>query len=131
MAAIGIYGVLSYAVSQRTQEIGVRMALGAASGYVKADCESGLAQVGLGVVLGLVASFAMTRLMKGLLVGVSPTDPLTFGVIAMLLIGCDGSLLYSCAASYADRPADRTTLRVRKTVPQAVQPVASSMTSGS
>jgi putative ABC transport system permease protein len=88
MAAIGIYGVLSYAVSQRTQEIGVRMALGAQPrDMLRLIVSRGLALVGLGVVVGLVASFALTRLMKGLLVGVSPTDPLTFGVIALLLIG--------------------------------------------
>jgi putative ABC transport system permease protein len=88
MAAIGIYGVLSYAVSQRTQEIGVRMALGAQPrDMLRLIVSRGLAQVGLGVGVGLVVSFAMTRLMKGLLVGVSPTDPLTFGVIALLLIG--------------------------------------------
>ena len=87
LGALGIYGVLAYLVTQRTREIGVRMALGARPTSVLGMIVGrGLRLAGLGVVIGVAASLLLTRLMQGVLYGVSPTDPLTFvGVIAALL----------------------------------------------
>jgi putative ABC transport system permease protein len=86
LASLGIYGLLSYAVAQRTREIGVRMALGAQSGdVVKLVMGQGMKHALIGVAIGLVASLALTRTMKTLLFGVSATDPITFAAIALLL----------------------------------------------
>jgi putative ABC transport system permease protein len=86
LAAIGIYGVISYSVSQRTGEIGIRMALGAQPRDVlKLIVGQGLILTVIGLALGLAGALALTRLMAGLLFGVSATDPLTFAVIALLL----------------------------------------------
>jgi len=87
LAATGLYGVISHGVVQRKRELGIRIALGArASDVLKLVIGQGMALVIIGVALGLAAALALTRVMKGLLFGVSATDPLTFTVIALLLV---------------------------------------------
>jgi predicted permease len=88
LAAIGLYGIMAYAVNQRTHEIGIRMALGAQRGAVLLMVlRQGMKLVLIGVVLGLAASFAATRIIAGQLFGITPTDPVTFiGVPLLLLI---------------------------------------------
>ena len=79
LAVIGVYGVMSYAVARRTQEMGVRMALGApATQVVRLVLGQGLRTIGLGIVLGLAGAVGVTRLIEAQLFGVSPTDPVTF-----------------------------------------------------
>ena len=86
LAAIGIFGVMSYAVTQRTREIGIRMALGAnAAGIFRLVVGHGLTLTAIGLGIGLAVAVAGTRLLATLLFGVSATDPLTFAVIALLL----------------------------------------------
>jgi putative ABC transport system permease protein len=104
LAAIGIYGVISYSVAQRTHEIGIRMALGAQKKDVlRMILAQGVKIAGTGVVIGMAASFGLTRLMTKLLFSVSAADPLTFAAVAIVLI------LVAMLACYI--PARRT-LRV-------------------
>ena len=105
LGLVGIYGVISYVVSQRTREIGVRMALGAnAQGVRRMVLRHGLLLSAVGVALGLVASAGLSRLMGSLLFGVSATDPLTYGLVALALIGVAAiaSLIPAVRASAVD-----------------------------
>jgi len=86
LAALGIYAVVAYSVAQRTHEIGVRMALGAQRGDIfRLVVGQGMKLIVVGILAGLIAAFAVTRLMASILVGVSPTDFITFGGISLLL----------------------------------------------
>ncbi|HKB64546.1 MAG TPA: FtsX-like permease family protein [Pyrinomonadaceae bacterium] len=86
LSAAGIYGVTAYSVAQRTHEFGIRMALGAQVGDVlRMIIRQGMLLISIGVALGLAVSFALTRLLRSLLFGVSVTDPLTFVAITVLL----------------------------------------------
>jgi putative ABC transport system permease protein len=87
LAAIGIYGVISYSVSRRTREIGLRVALGAGrSGVLRLVAGRGMALVAFGILFGTAAALALTRVMASLIHGVSSTDPLTFTAAAGLLM---------------------------------------------
>jgi predicted permease len=88
LATAGVFGVMAYSVSRRTREIGVRVALGAASGDVlRMVLSQGLRTIFIGVGIGIAGSLALTRTVESLLFGVTPTDPLTFGAVTLLLIG--------------------------------------------
>jgi hypothetical protein len=94
LASIGIYGVLSYLVGQRTQEIGVRMALGAQRlDVLRMVLKDGTRMMLAGVAIGIVTALALTQLMASMLFGVKPTDPVTFGAVAALLCGI---ALFAC-----------------------------------
>jgi ABC-type antimicrobial peptide transport system permease subunit len=86
LGIIGIYGVLSYAVSQRRREIGIRLALGAQPGELKRMfVRHGLILASIGVAIGLIAASGLTRLMSSLLFGIKPLDPITYAAGALLL----------------------------------------------
>jgi ABC-type antimicrobial peptide transport system permease subunit len=100
LAAVGIYGVLSYVTAQRTQELGVRAALGASSwDLIKLVVGGGSVPVAAGLVVGVIGSLALTRLVRGLLFETSPTDPVTMVWVGSVL------LLVALAACYV--PARR------------------------
>ena len=87
LAAIGLYGVISYSVAQRTRELGIRIALGAQrSDVLRLILRQGMTLVAIGVVAGLAASIGLTRLMATLLYGVSATDPITFLALSITLL---------------------------------------------
>ena len=87
-AALGVFGVLSFVVAQRTRELGIRIALGAAPGDLRRMVIGYGGRLALaGLVLGLLGSFALTRLIAAMLFGVAPTDPLTFGAVSIILLG--------------------------------------------
>jgi putative ABC transport system permease protein len=88
LSAVGVYGVMAYLVAQRRREIGIRLALGARGRHILGlVAGQGLALVTIGVALGLAASFAATKLLRGMLFGVPPTDPATIGAVVLLLLG--------------------------------------------
>jgi putative ABC transport system permease protein len=105
LAAIGIYAVMAYSVAQRTQEIGIRMALGADARRVLAlVLGNAMKLAGVGVALGLAGAFAATRLMSSLLFHVKPEDPLTFGAVALLIVmtAALATLIPACRAARTD-----------------------------
>ena len=102
LAAVGVYAVISYSVSQRTQEIGIRMALGAArSAVMRMVLGQALTLAAIGVAAGAGGAWMLTRLMQKLLFGVEPSDPVTFAAVA--------ALLAAVAAAAAVVPALRAT----------------------
>jgi len=112
LACLGVYGVVSYAVVQRTQEIGIRMALGANSGnVVRSVLSKGMFLAAIGVTVGLAASFALVHLVSSLLFGIRATDPMTFVVSAAAL------LIVAALASYipARRAASIDPMRALRT----------------
>jgi putative ABC transport system permease protein len=87
LAATGLYAIVAFSVSTHTKEIGIRMAVGADTRHVlNLVFRQGLVPVAVGLTIGLVMSLAMTRLLQSMLVGVSPTDPTTLGLAALVLI---------------------------------------------
>lgn len=105
LGAVGLYGVLSYVVAQRTREVGIRMALGATGGAVQRMVVSqGARVVALGIVLGLAGAFASTRALGSLLFGVAAVDPMVFGAMSfmLLLVGMLASYLPARRASLVD-----------------------------
>ena len=112
LASVGLYGVISFAVRQRTREIGIRMALGAGKeSILRLVLGQGMLVILTGVGLGVLASMWLTRVIASLLFGVSPTDPVTFGAIAGLLVVVALSACY-VPARKAARVDPMTTLRL-------------------
>jgi putative ABC transport system permease protein len=105
LSVIGIYGVIAYSVSQRTQEIGIRMALGAApAAILQMILRQSLTLVIVGICFGLMAAFGLTRLMSSLLFGVSQTDFVTFAVppVVLLVVALVASFLPARRAGRVD-----------------------------
>lgn len=103
LAVVGVYGVMAYSISQRTREMGIRMALGARRGHVRAlVMRQGTVLAAMGIVIGIGIALLVTRSLATFLFGVSPFDPVVFGAVALLL------LLASVGATYL--PARRATL---------------------
>ena len=102
LAAVGIYGVINYSVTQRSHEIGIRLALGARpSDVLRLVVSQGFTVALIGIVVGLIASFFLTQLLSSLLFGISPTDIVTFASVSLSL------MMVALAASYL--PARRAT----------------------
>jgi putative ABC transport system permease protein len=88
LASVGLYGVVSHGVTERTHEIGVRMALGAQPRHVLGlVVRQGLSMAMIGTVIGVAGAFALSRSVQGLLFGVTATDPVTFGAVVVMLLG--------------------------------------------
>ncbi len=86
LASVGIYGVMAYSVSQRTREIGIRVALGASRGNIlRWVLGQGVTLISIGMATGLIAAFALMRLLRTMLFGVAPTDLITYGGLAVVL----------------------------------------------
>ena len=103
LAAVGIYGVIGYSVSQRTQEIGIRMALGAPRGAVmRMVVGQAMTLAAIGLIAGGIGAWLLTRLMQKLLFGVTPSDPLTFAAVSGIL-----ALVAAVAASIPGLRATR------------------------
>jgi ABC-type antimicrobial peptide transport system permease subunit len=105
LATVGVYGVMSFYVAQRTRDIGIRMALGARrTAVLKSVIRQSLTLVLTGIIIGLAASLALTRIISNLLFNISPTDPIAFGGIALLLaaVGLTASYLPALRASRVD-----------------------------
>jgi ABC-type antimicrobial peptide transport system permease subunit len=104
IAAIGLYGVMAFTVAQRTREIGVRVALGAASGDIlRGVMTEALILVGIGLAVGSLAAAGLARLIANLLFGISATDPMTYAASAIVLVAVG-----TCAAYLPARRAART-----------------------
>jgi putative ABC transport system permease protein len=111
LASIGIYGVVSYSVAMRTREMGIRMALGARSVDIfKAVVGRGMMPAGIGIAIGLTGAFGVTRLLTSMLVGVEPTDGVTFVAVSALLTAVAAAACY-VPASRATRVEATATLR--------------------
>ena len=111
LSAIGLYGVLAYAVSQRTREIGIRKAVGARSANIlRLVIRRGLKLAGIGLVIGVIAALALSRVLTTLLYGVSPTDPLSL-LIAIVVLSVTALLAYLLPALRATRVNPITALR--------------------
>jgi putative ABC transport system permease protein len=95
LATVGVYGVVSYSASQRTREIGIRMALGARSGTVLLMiCRQGMVIIGIGLMIGLFAAFGLGRVVGSFLIGVAPTDPITYATVTLGLLFVGVSACY-------------------------------------
>ena len=111
MASIGIYGVVSYSVAMRTREMGIRMALGARrTDIVKSVVGRGMVPAAIGIGIGIVGAFGVTRLLTSLLVGVEPTDAATFITVTALL-GAVAAVACYVPASRATNVEASMTLR--------------------
>ena len=114
LASLGIYGVMAYSVSQRTREIGIRLALGASAGAIlRPLLWQGMLVTLAGVTIGLLAAFALTRSLRSLLFGVAPHDLITYAGLALLLAGGrDAGLLRSGATSHQSRSLSGAAVRI-------------------
>jgi len=105
LGVIGVYGVIAYAVVQRRAEVGIRIALGAQTTAITAMfLRQGLSLTGIGIALGLAAAAGLARLMSSVLFGVTPFDPLTYGIMAavLLIAGMAASYIPACRAAAAE-----------------------------
>ncbi len=103
LGVVGLYGVVSYVTSQRTREIGVRLALGAEAGAVRAMIlRQGMAMIALGLVVGLIGAYALSRFMEALLFQVNAKDPITFATVAAILAAVSTFAIWLPAARAAN-----------------------------